>query len=189
MKQIEEIIQNTTEEEQEKVDWTRAWSTKYPVLATYQKEVDIPKYATEIRRMFTELQADYNYSEQDAMLVLKDILAHEYMDNRPKKNKLMNQDHKADSSLPVCRSRKANYYVQSGYSFQMRHRLMAYIDRLIEKNERIYEFRAEGRLNKVAIEKEVADHIVQKLHEQGRSSVGIKTCSNRKLGIYRIEIS
>ena len=60
---------------------------------------------------------------------------------------------------------------------------------LIEKNERIYEFRAEGRLNKVAIEKEVADHIVQKLYEQGRNSVGIKTCSNRGLGIYRIEIS
>lgn len=37
MKQIEEIIRNTTEEEQEKVDWTKAWSTKYPVLATYQK--------------------------------------------------------------------------------------------------------------------------------------------------------
>ena len=64
MKQIEEIIRNTTEEEQEKVDWTKAWSTKYPVLATYQKEVDIPKYATEIRRMLTELQEDYNYSEQ-----------------------------------------------------------------------------------------------------------------------------
>lgn len=45
MKQIEEIIRNTTEEEQEKVDWTKAWSTKYPVLATYQKEVDIPKYS------------------------------------------------------------------------------------------------------------------------------------------------
>ena len=39
MKQIEEIIRNTTEE------------------------------------------------EQDSMLVLKDTLAHEYMDNRPKKNK------------------------------------------------------------------------------------------------------
>lgn len=87
VKKIEEIIRNTTEEEQEKVDWTKAWSTKYPVLATYQKEVDIPKYAAKIRRMFTELQEDYNYSEQDAMLVLKDILAHEYMDNRPKKNK------------------------------------------------------------------------------------------------------
>ena len=47
----------------------------------------------------------------------------------------------------------------------------------------------EGRLNKVAIEKVVADHIVQRLHEQGRSSVGIKTCSNKELGIYRIEIS
>ena len=47
MKQIEEIIRNTTEEEQEKVDWTKAWSTKYPVLATYQKEVDIPKYAAD----------------------------------------------------------------------------------------------------------------------------------------------
>lgn len=66
---------------------------------------------------------------------------------------------------------------------------MAYIDRLIEKNERIYEFRAEGRLNKVAIEKEVADHIVQKLYEQGKSSVEIRTCSNKELGIYRIEVS
>ena len=87
MESIEEIIRNTTEETQEKVDWTKAWSTKYPVLAAYQKEVDIPKYAAEIRRMFTDLQADYGYSEQDAMLVLKDILAHEYMDNRPKKTK------------------------------------------------------------------------------------------------------
>lgn len=70
----------------------------------------------------------------------------------------------------------------------MRHRLMAYIDRLIEQNAQIYEFRAEGRLNKAGIEKEVTDHIVQRLHEQGRSSVGIKTCSNKNLGIYRIEI-
>ena len=92
MKLIEEIIRNTTEEEQEKVDWTKAWSTKYPVLATYQKEVDIPKYAAKIRQMFTELQEDYNYLEQDAMLVLKDILAHEYMDNRPKKKNTSNGD-------------------------------------------------------------------------------------------------
>lgn len=87
MKPIEEVIRNSTEENQEKVDWTKAWSTKYPVLAAYQQKVDIPKYAAEIRRMLTELQADYGYSEQDAMLVLKDILAHEYMDNRPKKAK------------------------------------------------------------------------------------------------------
>ena len=82
MKKIEEILKETTEENQHKVDWTAAWSGKYPVLKTYRKEVNIEKYATRIRSMFTELQEEYGYSEQDAMLVLKDILAHEYMDNR-----------------------------------------------------------------------------------------------------------
>ena len=82
MKNIEEILKNTTEENQKEVNWTKAWSTKYPILKTYQKEVDIPKYAKEIRRMINELQEIYNYSELDAMLVLKDILAHEYLDNK-----------------------------------------------------------------------------------------------------------
>ena len=85
MKEIKEIIRNTTEENQHKVGWTKAWSGKYPVLKTYQSEVDIPKYAAEIRRLFTQLQVDYDYSEQDAMLVLKDILAHEYLDKKFRK--------------------------------------------------------------------------------------------------------
>lgn len=84
MESIEQIIRNTTEENQEKTDWTKAWSTRYPVLKRYQKEVDIPLYAKKIRGMFTELQEQYGYSELDAMLVLKDILAHEYMDHRKK---------------------------------------------------------------------------------------------------------
>lgn len=82
MDNIETIIKNTTEENQSKTDWTKAWSTKYPVLKRYQQEVDIPVYAKQIREMFTELQNNYGYSELDAMLVLKDILAHEYMDNK-----------------------------------------------------------------------------------------------------------
>ena len=61
-----------------------AWSGKYPVLKTYQSEVDIPAYSCEIRRLLDKLQEDYGYSDLDAMLVLKDILAHEYMDNRKK---------------------------------------------------------------------------------------------------------
>lgn len=103
-------------------------------------------------------------------------------------DELMNQDHKADSSLPICRSKKANYYVQKGCSFQMRHRLLGYIDTLIDKNEQIFEFRTEGRLNKDAIEKEVADYIVQKLQEYGRNCCRVRTSSNRELGIHRIEI-
>ena len=84
MKKIEDVLKNTTDENQDKVNWTKAWSGKYPVLRQYQNEVDIPKYATEIRKMFNQLQNDYGYSEQDAMLVLKDILAHEYLDNKSK---------------------------------------------------------------------------------------------------------
>ena len=81
MENIEQIIKNTTEENQSRTDWTKAWSTKYPVLKQYQNEVDIPYFAKRIRTMFTELQEQYGYSELDAMLVLKDILAHEYTDN------------------------------------------------------------------------------------------------------------
>ena len=43
MENIEEIIKNTNEENQSKVNWTKAWSTKYPILKTYQQEVDIEK--------------------------------------------------------------------------------------------------------------------------------------------------
>lgn len=84
MDKIENIIRNTTEENQSKTDWTKAWSTKYPVLKRYQQEVDIPVYAEQIRAMFIDLQEKYGYSELDAMLVLKDILAHEYMDKKKK---------------------------------------------------------------------------------------------------------
>ena len=82
MNEIEKIIKETTEENQSKVNWTKAWSGKYPILKQYQKEVDIKKYASEIRRLFTDLQDNYGYSEFDAMLVLKDILAHEYLDKK-----------------------------------------------------------------------------------------------------------
>ena len=82
MNGIEKIIKNTTEENQEKVNWTKAWSMKYPILKEYQKVVDIVKYSDEIRKLFNQLQKDYGYSELEAMLVLKDILAHEYLDNR-----------------------------------------------------------------------------------------------------------
>ena len=82
MDKITKIIKNTTEENQEKVDWTKAWSTRYPVLKKYQNGVDVQAYAKEIRRMFSSLQNDYGYSELDAMLVLKDILAHEYLDKK-----------------------------------------------------------------------------------------------------------
>ena len=82
LKKIEEVIKNTNEEKEAKIDWTNAWSKKYPVLATYQNKVDISRYAKEIRKMLNELSSEYNYNTLDSMLVLKDILYHEWKDNK-----------------------------------------------------------------------------------------------------------
>ena len=82
IKEIEEIIKNTDEEKEAKINWTSAWGKKYPVLVTYQKEVDISKYAKGIRMMLDSLSSEYGYNEQDSMLVLKDILYHVWKDNK-----------------------------------------------------------------------------------------------------------
>lgn len=69
-----EIIKESCDDSLDKVDWTKAWGSKYPILMRYQKEVDILKYEEKIKVMLDELRTDYGYSELDAMLVLKDIL-------------------------------------------------------------------------------------------------------------------
>lgn len=78
MNEIEQTIKNTTFENQDKVNWTKVWSKKYPVLATYKNQVDVSKYSKEIRKLLDQLSHDYQYNELDSMLVLKDILAHEW---------------------------------------------------------------------------------------------------------------
>lgn len=82
VKEIEEVIKNTNEEKEAKINWTNAWSKKYPVLATYQNKVDILKYAIEIRKMLDNLGDEYGYNRLDSMLILKDILYHEWKDNK-----------------------------------------------------------------------------------------------------------
>lgn len=80
MKNIEQILKNTNEENQKEINWTNAWSKKYPILANYQEKVDIKKYSIQIRKMLDDLKITYKYNELDAMLVLKDILYHEWKD-------------------------------------------------------------------------------------------------------------
>ena len=78
IKEIEEIIKNTDEEKESKINWTNAWSKKYPVLKNYTQQVDISKYSTIIRKLLNSLKDNYGFNELDSMLVLKDILYHEY---------------------------------------------------------------------------------------------------------------
>ncbi|MCI9281450.1 MAG: hypothetical protein HFI49_04270 [Bacilli bacterium] len=64
-----------------KINWTNAWGKKYPVLISYQNIVDIDYYSLKIREMLDKIKKDYQYNKLDSMLVLKDILYHEWKDN------------------------------------------------------------------------------------------------------------
>lgn len=75
IKEIEHTIETMSEEKQQQVDWTKLWGKKYPVLTTYQQEVETEQYNRELEKMLTRLKADYGYNDEDAFLVLKDILA------------------------------------------------------------------------------------------------------------------
>lgn len=84
IKEIQEAIDKTDEEVEEKINWTNAWGKKYPILLQYQADVNIPDYACRIDKMLDELRQEYDFSEQDAMLVLKDILYNVWKDRRGK---------------------------------------------------------------------------------------------------------
>ena len=75
VEEIQRTIDSISEETQKKVDWTKVWGKKYPVLITYPEKVDARPYARRLREMLDELKATYGYREVDALLVLKDILA------------------------------------------------------------------------------------------------------------------
>lgn len=56
------------------VDWTKL----YPILVTYQQEMDCALYEAQFAAMMREVQKTYGYSAEDAMLALKDIFAKTY---------------------------------------------------------------------------------------------------------------
>ena len=75
IKEIQEVIDKTREEVSDKIDWTKAWSKKYPVLAKYQGEIDTACYVQALENQLQDIKKKYGYSDLDAFLILKDILA------------------------------------------------------------------------------------------------------------------
>lgn len=71
-------IDKVSEETQRKIDWTKLWGKKYPVLLLYPQQICIEDYAAPLRALLARLQAQAGYSPLDAMLVLKDILAKQW---------------------------------------------------------------------------------------------------------------
>lgn len=82
LKELQDMIDKVKEETQEKINWTNVWGKKYPVLVRYKEEVNIPNYAVRLNLMLDELKQEYHYSQQDAMLVLKDILYHTWKNRK-----------------------------------------------------------------------------------------------------------
>ena len=62
--EIQEMIKKSGEKADEKINWTNEWGKKYPIL----------NYAYRIKTMLDELEQEYKFNAQDAMLVFKDIL-------------------------------------------------------------------------------------------------------------------
>ena len=75
MQEIQQAIQRSDEKREEKIDWTKAWGKKYPILLEYPAQVNTEYYAVKLNELLQTLRDEYRYSELDAMLVLKDILA------------------------------------------------------------------------------------------------------------------
>ena len=73
--QAQQMIDSVSEKAQEKINWNKVSSKKYPVLATYQEKVKVSDYAPALEEMMTRLSVEYGYNRTDSLLVLKDILA------------------------------------------------------------------------------------------------------------------
>lgn len=74
VQEIQEVINKTTEETVNKVDWTKLWAEKFPILAQYQEEVDVAAYEEQLQKLLSDMKKQYGYNALDAFLVLKDIL-------------------------------------------------------------------------------------------------------------------
>lgn len=62
IKEIQDIIDRTSDTLNDKVDWTKAWSKKYPILAQYQSQVDTRYYSAELLKLLIDLEKQYGYS-------------------------------------------------------------------------------------------------------------------------------
>lgn len=85
VQEIQEIIDKTSNAVSEKIDWTKAWSKRYPILATYRDEIETATYAAELDGLLRDLEKRYGYDELNAFLVLKDILAAVWKDRKKEK--------------------------------------------------------------------------------------------------------
>lgn len=78
--ELAEMTLAVPDEVAEKVDWTAVWAQKYPILARYPEEFETAPYLEALSGLLAQLAQDHGYSDEDALLVLKDILGKLYQE-------------------------------------------------------------------------------------------------------------
>lgn len=68
----------------DEIDWTSAWSKKYPILASYQGIQGINTYCERISKLYDECKTEFNFNDEDTALVLKDILYQKFKTEKKK---------------------------------------------------------------------------------------------------------
>ena len=94
LKEIQQIIENSNEEKQNEIDWSSAWSKKYPILATYVSLDGIEKYSAQIENIYKKVKAEFDFSELDTFLIVKDIVYRIYK----KQNEKLNTEKKQEET-------------------------------------------------------------------------------------------
>lgn len=74
VEEVKRVVRHTSQETQEKIDWTKLWGEMYPVLNTYPQQVEAARYTAPLEGLLQDLRETYGYSPLDAFLVLKDLL-------------------------------------------------------------------------------------------------------------------
>ncbi len=65
------------------IDWTSAWSRKYPILAAYGRLPGVDTYCEKVWDLYDALKGEFAFSHLDAFLVLKDMVYKKYrIENR-----------------------------------------------------------------------------------------------------------
>ena len=62
----------------DEIDWTSAWSRKYPILSDYPAQEGIQEFQDGMLDLYQRYCKTYGCPEMDAFLVLKDILYRHY---------------------------------------------------------------------------------------------------------------
>lgn len=68
----------------DEIDWTAAWSKKYPILASYTSINGIQKYTEKISEIYDEFKDEFSMNDVDTVLILKDILSQKYLLSKKK---------------------------------------------------------------------------------------------------------